>query len=59
MERFVAGVTEPVLRERLIISIDGKGAFRRFKDALLNYPVERALVRLPRRAASLAHTRVV
>jgi hypothetical protein len=41
MERFVAGVTDPVLRERLIISIDGKGAFRRFKDALLNYPVER------------------
>lgn len=41
MERFVAGVTEPLLRERLIISIDGKGAFRRFKDALLNYPVER------------------
>jgi hypothetical protein len=41
MERFVAGVTEPVLRERLIISIDGKGAFRRFKDALLNFPVER------------------
>lgn len=41
MERFVAGVTEPALRERLIISIDGKGAFRRFKDALLNYPVER------------------
>jgi len=41
MERFVVGVTEPVLRERLIISIDGKGAFRRFKDALLNYPVER------------------
>lgn len=41
MERFVAGVTDPVLRERLIISIDGKGAFRRFKDALLNYPAER------------------
>jgi hypothetical protein len=41
MERFVVGVTDPVLRERLIISIDGKGAFRRFKDALLNYPVER------------------
>lgn len=41
MERFVAGVTDPLLRERLIISIDGKGAFRRFKDALLNYPVER------------------
>lgn len=41
MERFVAGVAEPTLRERLIISIDGKGAFRRFKDALLNFPVER------------------
>ena len=41
MERFVAGVTDPILRERLLISIDGKGAFRRFKDALLNYPVER------------------
>lgn len=41
MERFVAGVVDPVLRERLIISIDGKGAFRRFKDALLNYPTER------------------
>ena len=29
------------LRERLIISIDGKGAFRRFKDVLLAYPAER------------------
>src|SRR6478672_7224448 len=28
-------------RERLIISIDGKGAFRRFKDVLLAYPAER------------------
>ena len=41
MERFVATVTDEALRERLIISIDGKGAFRRFKDVLLNYPVER------------------
>lgn len=41
MERFVSGVTDPLLRERLLISIDGKGAFRRFKDALLNYPAER------------------
>src|SRR5262245_41110484 len=41
MERFVAGVTDEALRERLIIAIDGKGAFRRFKDVLLNYPVER------------------
>ena len=41
MERFVAGVTDEALRERLIIAIDGKGAFRRFKDVLLNYPAER------------------
>lgn len=41
MERFVAQVTDEALRERLIIAIDGKGAFRRFKDVLLNYPVER------------------
>lgn len=41
MERFVASVTDEALRERLIISIDGKGAFRRFKDVLLAYPAER------------------
>jgi hypothetical protein len=41
MERFVAHVTDEALRERLIIAIDGKGAFRRFKDVLLNYPTER------------------
>jgi hypothetical protein len=41
MERFVASVSDPALRERLIISIDGKGAFRRFKDVLLAYPAER------------------
>jgi len=41
MERFVVGVTDEPLRERLVIAIDGKGAFRRFKDVLLNYPVER------------------
>ena len=29
------------LRGRLNQAIDGKGAFRRFKDVLLNYPVER------------------
>src|SRR5437660_215652 len=34
MERFVASVTDEPLRERLVISIDGKGAFRRFKDVL-------------------------
>lgn len=41
MERFVASVQEPQLRDHLLLSIDGKGAFRRFKDALLNYPQER------------------
>src|SRR5438105_3174631 len=41
MERFVSHVTDEALRERLIIAIDGKGAFRRFKDVLLNYPTER------------------
>ncbi len=41
MERFVSSVSDPPLRERLIISIDGKGAFRRFKDVLLAYPAER------------------
>jgi hypothetical protein len=41
MERFVGSVADEGLRERLIISIDGKGAFRRFKDVLLAYPAER------------------
>ena len=41
MERFVASVSDDALRERLLISIDGKGAFRRFKDVLLAYPAER------------------
>jgi hypothetical protein len=41
MEKFVGSVSDEQLRERLIISIDGKGAFRRFKDVLLAYPAER------------------
>lgn len=41
MERFVASVSDDGLRERLLLAIDGKGAFRRFKDVLLSYPVER------------------
>ena len=41
MERFVGSVVDDGLRERLAISIDGKGAFRRFKDELLGYPAER------------------
>jgi hypothetical protein len=41
MERFVTSVVDEQLRERLVISIDGKGAFRRFKDVLIAYPAER------------------
>lgn len=41
MERFVGSVQEPALRDRLLVSIDGKGAFRRFKDALIAFPTER------------------
>jgi len=41
MEKFVGSVSEENLRDRLIMSIDGKGAFRRFKDVLLAYPAER------------------
>src|SRR5262245_27970905 len=41
MERFVTSVADEPLRERLVIAIDGKGAFRRFKDVLLAYPAER------------------
>lgn len=41
MERYVTTVQNPLLREQLLISIDGKGAFRRFKDVLLSFPAER------------------
>lgn len=41
MERFIATVDEGPLRQRLLQSIDGKGAFRRFKDVLMSFPVDR------------------
>jgi hypothetical protein len=41
MERFVGTVQDQPLRERLLVAIDGKGAFRRFKDVLLAFPAER------------------
>jgi hypothetical protein len=41
MERFIAIVEEGPLREKLLHSIDGKGAFRRFKDVLMGFPVDR------------------
>ena len=41
MERFIATVEDEGLRRQLNIAIDGKGAFRRFKDALVSHPVDR------------------
>jgi len=41
MERFIATVEDEELRRRLNTAIDGKGAFRRFKDALMSHPVDR------------------
>jgi hypothetical protein len=41
MERYIATVEEPELRQKLVGSIDGKGAFRRFKDVLMSFPVDR------------------
>jgi hypothetical protein len=41
MERFIPMVEENELRERLAAAIDGKGAFRRFKDVLMAYGPER------------------
>jgi hypothetical protein len=41
MVDFVATVEDEHLVELLEVAINGKGAFRRFKDVLLNYPEER------------------
>ncbi len=41
MERYIPMVEEPKLRARLEVSIDGKGAFRRFKDVLMAHGPER------------------
>ena len=41
MERFIATVEEPELRQKLVSAIDGKGAFRRFKDVLIGFPIDR------------------
>ena len=38
MEDFIATVRDPHLRELLDVAITGRGAFRRFKDVLLDYP---------------------
>jgi hypothetical protein len=41
MERFIPMVENTELRGKLAQAIDGKGAFRRFKDALMTYALER------------------
>lgn len=41
MERFIPMVDDPELKGRLAQAIDGKGAFRRFKDVLMSYGPER------------------
>jgi hypothetical protein len=41
MERYIGTVEEPDLHQKLMHSIDGKGAFRRFKDVLMAFPVDR------------------
>lgn len=41
MERFIATVDESEMRDGLVRAVDGKGAFRRFKDVLMSYPVDR------------------
>jgi hypothetical protein len=41
MERFIATVEDAELRQKLVAAIDGKGAFRRFKDVLMSYPIDR------------------
>jgi len=41
MDDFIATVEDQHLAELLKVAIDGKGAFRRFKDVLARYPEER------------------
>ncbi len=41
MVDFIATIDNERLVELLEVAINGKGAFRRFKDVLLNYPGER------------------
>ena len=41
MVAFIATVEDEHLVELLEVAINGKGAFRRFKDVLLNYPEKR------------------
>jgi hypothetical protein len=40
MERFCESVADPVLQDDLLLAIRGKGAFRRFKDAVRRAGIE-------------------
>jgi len=41
MADFADTVTDPSLRDKLAVALDGRGAFRRFKNVLADYPAER------------------
>jgi len=41
MEEFTRTVHDARLRDQLEVALDGRGAFRRFKNALLDFPAER------------------
>jgi uncharacterized protein UPF0158 len=41
MAEFAASVRHPRVRDLLHVALDGRGAFRRFKDVLAGYPAER------------------
>lgn len=41
MEEFAGSITNPRLRDQLEVALDGRGAFRRFKNVLANHPGER------------------
>lgn len=41
MQEFIDTLNDEDLKEKLMIALDGKRAFRRFKDVLIEYPKER------------------
>lgn len=41
MAEFIETIEDPILREDLSAALDGRGAFRKFKDVLIDYPKER------------------
>jgi Uncharacterised protein family (UPF0158) len=41
MEMFIDTVSDPHRADMLAVAINGRGAFRRFKDTLLRWPEER------------------